>query len=389
MSLLKSTKQAGTVLGGVLTVTGMLGMVKIFTMGSADHARLGRHRLDVRAAGLGRARPQPGDGRRRHQRYPADLPGAARHERCLLPDRRPALPEALRLTSPPTPPPILPLRGQVGFGEGGDKAYEPYLRYHPERPDADPARPHDLPVPADHADRLHPAVRAGLRRVEPSQPTAACRWATWTRTAAPSARTCKACWPVPASSAWIPPPAAGKPTWPDWWAAANWPRRVVIPAGYSQSVRNGTPLKLGFYADPSQVSTATVESELLVASNRLASAVRTASIAAKMTNDPAAFDPALTAGPGRLAEPAHPGIGYFRRFRQAAEPEHPVDGAVLAGHDDPVRHRRAADGCQRDRQRAQDTLAAAAADHLHFPLPDPAGALPGHLHASSSCNSCC
>jgi ABC-2 type transport system permease protein len=34
MSLLKSTHQAGTVLGGVLTVTGMLGMIKIFTMGS-------------------------------------------------------------------------------------------------------------------------------------------------------------------------------------------------------------------------------------------------------------------------------------------------------------------------------------------------------------------
>jgi ABC-2 type transport system permease protein len=34
MSLLKNTKQAGSVLGGVLTVTGMLGMVKIFTMGS-------------------------------------------------------------------------------------------------------------------------------------------------------------------------------------------------------------------------------------------------------------------------------------------------------------------------------------------------------------------
>ncbi|HVM70273.1 MAG TPA: ABC transporter permease [Anaerolineales bacterium] len=34
ISLLKSTRQAGTVLGGVLTVTGMLGMIKIFTMGS-------------------------------------------------------------------------------------------------------------------------------------------------------------------------------------------------------------------------------------------------------------------------------------------------------------------------------------------------------------------
>jgi ABC-2 type transport system permease protein len=68
---------------------------------------------------------------------------------------------------------------------------------------------------------------------------------------------------------------------------------LVIPSGYSQSVRNGSPLKLGFYADPAQVSTATIESELLVASNRLASAVRTASIAASMTKNPATFDPAL------------------------------------------------------------------------------------------------
>ena len=34
MSFLRTSKQAGAVLGGVLTVTGMLGMVKIFTMGS-------------------------------------------------------------------------------------------------------------------------------------------------------------------------------------------------------------------------------------------------------------------------------------------------------------------------------------------------------------------
>jgi len=34
--LLKTSKQAGAVLGGVLTVTGMLGMIKIFTMGSGS-----------------------------------------------------------------------------------------------------------------------------------------------------------------------------------------------------------------------------------------------------------------------------------------------------------------------------------------------------------------
>ena len=36
MSLLKSTKQSATVFGGVLTVTGMLGMIKVFTMGTAN-----------------------------------------------------------------------------------------------------------------------------------------------------------------------------------------------------------------------------------------------------------------------------------------------------------------------------------------------------------------
>ncbi|MGA2502927.1 MAG: ABC transporter permease [Anaerolineales bacterium] len=70
---------------------------------------------------------------------------------------------------------------------------------------------------------------------------------------------------------------------------------IVIPAGYSQSLRNGNPLKLVFHADPAQPSTTTVESELLVASQRLGSAVRTANITASMANDPAAFDPALTA----------------------------------------------------------------------------------------------
>jgi ABC-type Na+ efflux pump permease subunit len=40
-SFLKNTKQAGVVFGGVLTVTGMLGMVSIFGMNSPDAARLG------------------------------------------------------------------------------------------------------------------------------------------------------------------------------------------------------------------------------------------------------------------------------------------------------------------------------------------------------------
>ncbi len=70
---------------------------------------------------------------------------------------------------------------------------------------------------------------------------------------------------------------------------------IVIPGGYGQALRDGNPLKLGFHADPAQPSTTTVEYEVLVASQRLGSAVRTANITANMTNDPAAFEPALTA----------------------------------------------------------------------------------------------
>jgi ABC-2 type transport system permease protein len=40
-SFLKDTKQAGVLFGGVLTVTGMLGMISIFGMNSPDSARLG------------------------------------------------------------------------------------------------------------------------------------------------------------------------------------------------------------------------------------------------------------------------------------------------------------------------------------------------------------
>jgi ABC-2 type transport system permease protein len=70
---------------------------------------------------------------------------------------------------------------------------------------------------------------------------------------------------------------------------------IVVPAGYGEALRGGSPLKLGFFADPAQLSSMTIESEILVVSQRLASAVRTANIAVKTSNDPAAFDPALSA----------------------------------------------------------------------------------------------
>ena len=70
---------------------------------------------------------------------------------------------------------------------------------------------------------------------------------------------------------------------------------IVIPAGYGQALRDGNPLKLGFHADPAQPSTTSVEYEVLVASQRLGSAVRMANITATMANNPADFDPALAA----------------------------------------------------------------------------------------------
>ncbi len=125
---------------------------------------------------------------------------------------------------------------------------------------------------------------------------------------------------------------------------------VVIPPGYSQSLRSGNPLKLGFHADPAQASTITIESELLVASQRLGSAVRTANITASMSNDPTAFDPALAAALAAWQNPPIQVVDHIRRIRHAAEPKNHVDVAVLPGNDDPVCHRRPADGSHGDRQ---------------------------------------
>ena len=68
---------------------------------------------------------------------------------------------------------------------------------------------------------------------------------------------------------------------------------VIVPAEYGQSMQAGAPLALTFIADSSKTSTSTVQSELLVATNRLASAVRIAMIVSKTLNDPGAYKPAL------------------------------------------------------------------------------------------------
>ncbi|MGD0175003.1 MAG: ABC transporter permease [Anaerolineales bacterium] len=68
---------------------------------------------------------------------------------------------------------------------------------------------------------------------------------------------------------------------------------MIIPAGYGQSILDGTPLKLIVITDPSKPTTSTVENEILIASQRLTSAARIAQIAAQTTQDPTAFVSAL------------------------------------------------------------------------------------------------
>jgi ABC-2 type transport system permease protein len=68
---------------------------------------------------------------------------------------------------------------------------------------------------------------------------------------------------------------------------------IIVPAGYSQSLQTGTPMKLIVIDDPSNTSSATIQTDILAATNRLMSAVRAAQIVVQTTKDPAAFGPAF------------------------------------------------------------------------------------------------
>lgn len=68
---------------------------------------------------------------------------------------------------------------------------------------------------------------------------------------------------------------------------------IVVPAGYGQSVEEGAPMKLAVVADPSKLSTSTIQNEILIAGGRLSSAARIARIAAQTANDPSKYDAAL------------------------------------------------------------------------------------------------
>jgi len=68
---------------------------------------------------------------------------------------------------------------------------------------------------------------------------------------------------------------------------------VVIPAGYGEATLAGAPTRLILFADASTAAGRSVQNEVLTAVNRLASAVRTATIVAQVAGDPALFDRAF------------------------------------------------------------------------------------------------
>jgi ABC-2 type transport system permease protein len=76
-------------------------------------------------------------------------------------------------------------------------------------------------------------------------------------------------------------------------AAGKLAAALVVPSGYGQSVRDGTPLKLSFLADPANAASISAESAVTTAEQRLISAARTAGILAQVTKDESKFAPAL------------------------------------------------------------------------------------------------
>jgi ABC-2 type transport system permease protein len=70
---------------------------------------------------------------------------------------------------------------------------------------------------------------------------------------------------------------------------------LVVPAGYSQSVQAGTPLKLTFITNPANSASLTVQPAILTASYHLINAAETARTVVQTKNDSDAFDPAFNA----------------------------------------------------------------------------------------------
>ena len=75
------------------------------------------------------------------------------------------------------------------------------------------------------------------------------------------------------------------------------------PGGYTQSIQDGTPLKLIFLVDSSSIASQTVEGEIQAAVNRLASAVRIGQVVSQVLADLAAFQPAFNSAAAAWEQP--------------------------------------------------------------------------------------
>lgn len=105
---------------------------------------------------------------------------------------------------------------------------------------------------------------------------------------------------------------------------------IVVPAGYSESVLAGAPLRLIVLADASTPAGQSVQNEALTAASRLASAARTATIVAEAAGDAALFDRALRA---TVAAWDHPPVGVTETTSAAIEPK--SNGALSLAHTSP------------------------------------------------------
>jgi ABC-2 type transport system permease protein len=68
---------------------------------------------------------------------------------------------------------------------------------------------------------------------------------------------------------------------------------VIIPAGYGQSLLDGSPMQITFISDPSQTASMTIQGDVQSMTSRLVSAVQIANIASSQLGDPSIFDATL------------------------------------------------------------------------------------------------
>jgi ABC-2 type transport system permease protein len=78
---------------------------------------------------------------------------------------------------------------------------------------------------------------------------------------------------------------------------------VIIPKGNTQSIQDGTTMKLILLADSSITASQTVEGEIQAALNRLASAVRIGQVVSQVLADPATFQPAFNSAASAWEQP--------------------------------------------------------------------------------------